>query len=112
MDQQGHLNHEWNVADETGRGTAEPSAQEKNIERISSKVNIAPFVGRLGGNGSVPTGSNAEEEKLLDSIPDAAPLMTTGQVFDMRPFRTVGLWKAASIEGMGKYPHSNGASKP
>lgn len=70
-----------------------------------AKVDISPFVGRLGGNGFDTLERNGSNEALLSDIPDAAPLMTLAEVFDYRPFRTVGLWKSALIEGIGTSSH-------
>jgi hypothetical protein len=71
-------------------------------EYLDFQVNTAPFIGRLGGNGEVSLSRNASTEEVLKDIPDATPLMTLAQVFDLRPFHTIGLWKAALMEGMGK----------
>ena len=66
------------------------------------------FAGRLGGNQefTVKRHDNASSE-ILAIEPDAAPGMTLKQQFNLTPFRTLGLWKSAMIEGFGKtYHHS------
>ena len=77
----------------------------KNVLTIKDHVHrsySAPFAGRLGGNQAFildrDRPSNAE---TLQNVPDAAPGMTFAEQFDLRPFRSIGLWKAAAVEGMG-----------
>jgi hypothetical protein len=76
--------------------------QAHRLQQRDFQVNISPFAGRLGGNGLVSLDRSASNEGLLKAIPDAAPLMTFTQVFDVRPFGTTDLWKAALIEGMSE----------
>lgn len=72
--------------------------------RVSdARVHISPFVGRIGGNG----GDSPPNEEVLKSIPDAVPYMGLKDIFNLQPFFTVGLWKAALLEGMGEYPASH-----
>lgn len=60
------------------------------------------FIGRLGGNQAFVVDRNDPRyTRELAKEPDAAPGMTLKQQFDMRPFLTMGLWKAAAIEGFG-----------
>lgn len=66
------------------------------------KIDIPPFVGRLGGNGTATVDRCSSNEDLLKSFPDAAPLMSLSETFSVQPFLTVGLWKSALMEGMGK----------
>lgn len=61
-----------------------------------------PFVGRLGANQAFVLDPNsAANASTLEREPDAAPGMTLKQQLDLRPFKTVVLWKAALIECMG-----------
>jgi hypothetical protein len=62
-----------------------------------------PFAGRLGGNGAFVVDRDATNASLLRDTPDAAPCMTLAEQLDLRPFRKIGLWKSAALEGMGKY---------
>lgn len=63
----------------------------------------APFAGRLGGNQAfILDRGNASDVAVLQEAPDAAPGMTLAEQFDLRPFRSIGLWKAAALEGMGE----------
>jgi hypothetical protein len=75
--------------------------QDKEMAPNDPNVNIAPFAGRIGGVGITTLSRNSSNEKLLKSIPDAKSLMTFAEAFDLRPFQTAGLWKAALMEGMG-----------
>jgi len=62
----------------------------------------APFAGRLGGNQAfVLDRDRASNAEILQNVPDAAPGMTLAEQFDLRPFRSIALWKAAAVEGMG-----------
>jgi hypothetical protein len=61
------------------------------------------FAGRLGGTQTFTVNRNdASNAKLLEEVPDAAAELSLRQSFDLRPFRCLGLWKAAVLEGMGK----------
>ncbi|GAB1192547.1 hypothetical protein APSETT444_001739 [Aspergillus pseudonomiae] len=55
---------------------------------------IQPFAGRIGGNQALVVDrhdpSNAD---LLKKTPDAAPLMTVREGFDLRGFWDIDLWK-------------------
>jgi hypothetical protein len=64
---------------------------------------IQPFAGRVGGNqGLVLDRSNPENAALLKKVPDAAPLMTLGEGFDLRGFWDTDLWRFGFIECIGK----------
>ena len=61
------------------------------------------FAGRLGGNQLFTLSRSDEaDRKALAEEPDAAPDMSLKEQFDLRPFRSVGIWKAAIIEGIGE----------
>ncbi|KNG84714.1 MIP transporter [Aspergillus nomiae NRRL 13137] len=63
---------------------------------------IQPFAGRIGGNQALVVDrhdpSNAD---LLKKTPDAAPLMTVREGFDLRGFWDIDLWKFGFVECMG-----------
>jgi len=63
---------------------------------------MAPFAGRLGGNQSfVVDRANPANAELLRKVPDAAPNLNWSEMFDLRGFREVGLYKAALVEAFG-----------
>ncbi|KAN0069491.1 Aquaporin-like protein [Elaphomyces granulatus] len=66
------------------------------------QISDVPFTGRLGGNQAfVLDRDDVGNASILQDIPDAAPWMTLAEQLDLRPFRTLSLWKAAILEGMG-----------
>lgn len=67
-----------------------------------TQVDILPFIGRLGASGTGSLPRNSYNEDFLKALPDAAPLMTLSDQFALRPFLTIGLWKAALMEGVGR----------
>jgi len=70
----------------------------------SYQATTRPFIGRLGGNqGFVLDRHNAANAEILKEQPDSAPCMTLQEQFDLRGFRSLGLWKAALIEGVGAH---------
>ncbi len=70
----------------------------------SYNTTTRPFIGRVGGNqGFVLDRHNAANAEILKEQPDSAPCMTLREQFDLRGFRSLGLWKAALIEGIGPY---------
>ncbi|KAE8420232.1 MIP transporter [Aspergillus pseudocaelatus] len=63
---------------------------------------IQPFAGRIGGNqGLVVDRTDPDNADLLKKVPDAAPLMTFREGFDLRGFWDIDLWKFGFIECMG-----------
>ena len=63
-----------------------------------------PFAGRVGGNQAFILDRDvASNAAVLQDVPDTVPGMTLAEQFDLRPLRNIGLWKAAALEGMGKY---------
>ena len=76
------------------------------------RSNVPAFAGRLGGQQSVILDrSDPQNAKFLEECPDASPYMTLSEQFDLRPFRTIWIWKAALLEGMGEtaisiYPYT------
>lgn len=84
----------------SGRGDPTPVLSSgKHIYRSFT----VPFAGRLGGNQAfIVNRDDASNATTLQNVPDAAPGMTLAEQFDLRPFRTIWLWKAAALEGMGE----------
>jgi hypothetical protein len=73
----------------------------------SYNTTTRPFIGRVGGNqGFVLDRHNTANAEILREQPDSAPCMTLKEQFDLRGFRSLGLWKAALMEGIGTYPIS------
>lgn len=73
---------------------------------VTAKILDIPkyaFVGRLGGNQEFTLRRDAANAHLLAKEPDAAPGMTLKEQFDLRPFTTLGIWKAALMEGAGSF---------
>lgn len=63
-----------------------------------------PFIGRLGGNQAfVLDPNNAANASTLKLEPDAAPGMTIRQQLDLKGFRSIAIWKAALMEGVGMF---------
>ena len=84
-------------------GKTEAAVMEPPNARSLSKSANCDFAGRIGGNQVfVLDRENDGNAEILKQQPDAAPGMSLGQQFDVRPFRSIGLWKAAMIEGIGK----------
>jgi hypothetical protein len=72
------------------------------VKVASYNTTTKPFIGRVGGNqGFVLDRHNAANAEILKEQPDSAPCMTLREQFDPRGFRSLGLWKAALIEGVG-----------
>lgn len=92
---------EKDLNDHLPRRVDQPPAlsSRKHVYRSYS----VPFAGRIGGNQAfILDRDNAADAPTLQNAPDAAPGMTLAEQFDLRPFRSIGLWKAAAIEGMGE----------
>jgi hypothetical protein len=101
-----------------GASGAEDVEKELNNESSSVPINqpsaesftepayrsySAPFAGRLGGNQAfVLNRDDTSNASILQDVPDAAPGMSLAEQLDLRPFRNIGLWKAAVVEGMGE----------
>lgn len=79
-----------------------PLDDKEAREGVKMIATSHPFVGRLGGVGAfVIDPHDQSNADVLKAEPDAAPGMSLSSQFDLRPFRTLALWKAASIEGIG-----------
>ncbi|PMD45670.1 aquaporin-like protein [Hyaloscypha variabilis F] len=89
IDVENNLNHDASHPGSTGKAP-------------SYNATVRPFIGRLGGNqGFVLDRHNAANAEILKEQPDSAPCMSFNEQFDLRGFRSLGLWKAALIEGVG-----------
>lgn len=74
-----------------------------NVERLDFKPTIHPFAGRIGGNqGLVLDPNDASNAELLKRMPDAAPLISLRQAFDLKAFGDIDLWKFSATECVGK----------
>jgi hypothetical protein len=79
----------------------QPSAESSGQTQL--EISTVPFTGRVGANQAFVLDRNdAGNASILQDTPDAAPGMTLTEQFDLRPFRTLNLWKAALAEGVGK----------
>lgn len=80
----------------------EAATRQQRHSTVRAYPNIAPFAGRLGGNQTACLHGQDEIEPESDRIiPDASPWISLSQQFDLRPFASPGLWKAALVEGWG-----------
>ena len=78
-------------------------SQFLSLDSIAQQSSPTPFIGRLGGNQQfVLDRSDPRNGAVLEDAPDAAPYMTLLEQMDLRPFRSVGLWKAGIMEGLGR----------
>lgn len=71
-------------------------------EVAAPKPAIQPFVGSLGGQQGGLNRADPENADILKKVPDAAPLMTLQEGFDLRAFGNLQLWKFGLLEGAGK----------
>jgi hypothetical protein len=77
-------------------------AQASRVGHTLQRSYTAPFAGRLGGNQAfIIDRDDASSAVVLQDVPDASPGMTLAEQFDLGPLRSVRLWKAAVLEGMG-----------
>ncbi|KAJ5226981.1 MIP transporter [Penicillium citrinum] len=68
-------------------------------DHTSLEPAIPPFAGRLGGNQDFIVDRNDPKNvDVLEKVPDAAPCMTLAEIFDLRGFLSVDLWKFAMLE--------------
>ncbi|KAF7173001.1 hypothetical protein CNMCM5623_005119 [Aspergillus felis] len=73
-----------------------------NIRSLSSKPQIQPFAGRIGGNqGLVLDRHDPGNLEVLKKTPDAAPLMTFRDAYNFHGFIDLNLWRFALIECVG-----------
>ncbi|PWY86726.1 aquaporin-like protein [Aspergillus heteromorphus CBS 117.55] len=63
---------------------------------------VQPFVGRIGGNqGIVLDRRDPANADYLQKVPDAAPLMSFRDTFNLRGFADLDLWRFAAVECLG-----------
>ena len=73
---------------------ASPTGQINSHTKTAS----SSFAGRIGGNQAfIVDRHDGSNTALLRNEPDAAPGMSLKEQLDIRPFRAVGLWKAAMV---------------
>jgi len=107
------INHHTNNTRLDVEKTATEGFNRSNSQATTPSYNqtTRPFIGRLGGNQEfVLDRHNVANAEILREQPDSAPCMTLREQFDLQGFRSLGLWKAAAIEGFGTYspfPHLN-----
>jgi hypothetical protein len=100
------MNFNGNMSRTDVENSASHDANRSNsiVTVPSYQATTRPFIGRLGGNqGFVLDRHNAANAEILKEQPDSAPCMTLKEQFDLRGFRSLGLWKAALIEGVGEW---------
>ncbi|KAJ8607850.1 hypothetical protein MRB53_040043 [Persea americana] len=109
------LNEDGNTAhimsDEITRKMLQENAvKDGNYERPRTwfspraRASAPAFIGRLGGNQEfIVDRHDATNATIVAKEPDAAPGMTLREQFDLAPFLTPGLWKAAAVEGFGEH---------
>lgn len=86
-----------------GDGSGQRSRKTPSSGRKHNAPNSLHFAGRLGGNQAFTIDpKDADNASILADEPDAAPGMSLKQQFDLRPFKSIGLWKVAMVEGFGK----------
>lgn len=82
--------------------TTNAPTRHRRRTAIHVQPNIEPFAGRLGGNQTAGLRRDDTVEPDPDSaIPDATPWISLSQQFDLRAFKSPGLWRAAVLEGWG-----------
>lgn len=72
--------------------------------RASLPANPAsqPFAGRIGGNQEfILDPKNADNAQTLKRVPDASPFISISEIFNLRGFLEIELWKAAVTEFIG-----------
>ncbi|KAE8150646.1 aquaporin-like protein [Aspergillus avenaceus] len=73
-----------------------------NVRQLSCKPHVQPFVGRIGGNqGIVIDRHDPENAEYLKKVPDAAPLMSFVDAFNLYGFRDPNLWRFTVVECIG-----------
>src|SRR5262245_51897017 len=71
-------------------------------DRDTDQIIDRPFVGRLGGNQAFTLlTDDPDYDAKLKHTPDAAPLFSWREAFDLETFRDVDLWQQAILEGWG-----------
>ncbi|CAK41744.1 uncharacterized protein An13g03480 [Aspergillus niger] len=84
------------LRDREGCNDIDPSV---NVQQLSCKPHVQPFVGRIGGNqGIVLDRADPDNAEYLRKVPDAAPLMSARDAFNVRGFTDLDLWRFAVVE--------------
>lgn len=83
--------------------SADPSTvRRRNHSARDPPVVSRPFAGRIGGNqGFTVSADDVDFDAVVAVNPDAAPLFTWSQSFNLRALSTKDLWKEATLEGVG-----------
>jgi hypothetical protein len=87
----------------TGNGHVDtPSIRVAPRTHGKYKTTTQPFIGRLGGNQEFALDeSDSANASKIKAFPDAAPCMSLRDQLDLRSILSLGLLKAAILEGMG-----------
>ena len=89
--------------------TTDAHPLEAALQYASVAPAPAPFAGRLGGNQRFILDRTApQNEHVLRAAPDAALFMAWRDQMELRPFRSLGLWKRAVTEGVGELCNLSG----
>ncbi|KAG2421206.1 hypothetical protein HFD88_000822 [Aspergillus terreus] len=73
-----------------------------NVRQLSCKPQIQPFAGRIGGNqGLVLDRHDPTNADYLKKVPDAAPLMTFREAWNLQGFADPNLYRFSVVECVG-----------
>lgn len=73
-----------------------------SVNQLSCRPRIQPFAGRIGGNqGLVLDRRDPSNADYLKKVPDAAPLMTFREAFNIQGFTDLNLWRFSVVECVG-----------
>ncbi|KAJ5897851.1 aquaporin [Penicillium tannophilum] len=78
-----------------------PRSEKEDLDHDHPHLepHISSFAGRLGGNQDFILDRNdPRNDELLEKVPDAAPCMTFAEIFDLKGFCSLDLWKFAMLE--------------
>jgi hypothetical protein len=88
----------------TNRSFSIPNREYNGHSPLTLEPTQLLFAGRLGGNQEfIINRHDPAQAALLQKTPDAAPFMSLGQTFDLRGLWDLDLWKAAFVEGIGRF---------
>lgn len=80
------------------------SEKEDHNDHPHLEPHISSFAGRVGGNQDFILDRNDPGNvELLERVPDAAPCMTFAEIFDLKGFYSLDLWKFAMLECVGMH---------
>lgn len=83
-----------------------PRSEKEDLDHDHPHLepHISSFAGRLGGNQDFILDRNdPRNDELLEKVPDAAPCMTFAEIFDLKGFYSLDLWKFAMLECVGMH---------